>query len=87
MTQHRFYIMQGCKFSDFNLISDFFTSTPLTTIFEISTFEYTWKFLENNFKYQNARNNEFGGTISANYRGFFTISCLLFDIFKGVMAP
>ena len=29
---------QGCKFSDFNLISDFFTTTPLTTIFEISTF-------------------------------------------------
>ena len=31
---------QGCKFSDFNLISAFFTSTPLKTIFEISTFEY-----------------------------------------------
>ena len=44
-------------------------------------------FLENNFKYQNARNNEFGGAISANYRGFFTILCLLFDIFKGGMAP
>ena len=32
-------------------------------------------------------NNEFGGAISANYRGFFTISCLLFDIFRGGMAP
>ena len=32
--------IQGCKFSDFDLISDFFTLTPLTTIFEISTFEY-----------------------------------------------
>ena len=34
------WFKQGCKFSDFNLISDFFTSTPLKTIFEISTFEY-----------------------------------------------
>ena len=34
------YTVQGCKFSDFNLISDFFTLTPLKTIFEISTFEY-----------------------------------------------
>ena len=34
-------------------------------------------FLENYFKYQNARNNEFGGAISANYRGFFTIFTLL----------
>ena len=24
---------QGCKFSDFNLISDFFTLTPLKTVF------------------------------------------------------
>ena len=37
-------------------------------------------FLENNFMYQNAHNNELGGAISANYRGFFSISCLLFDI-------
>ena len=37
-------------------------------------------FLENNFKDQNAHNNEFGGAISASYVGFFTISCLLFDI-------
>ena len=44
-------------------------------------------FLENNFKYQNAHNNDFGGAISANYRGFFTISCLLFDNFRGGMAP
>ena len=44
-------------------------------------------FLENNFKYQNAHNNEFGGAISANYGGFFTISCLLYDIFRGGMAP
>ena len=40
-------------------------------------------FIENNFKYQNAHNNEFGGAISANYGGFFTISCLLYDIFRG----
>ena len=40
-------------------------------------------FLENNFKYQNAHNNELGGAISANYRGFFSISCLLFDILWG----
>ena len=40
-------------------------------------------FLENNFKYRNAHNNEFGGAISANYGGFFTLSCLLFDIFRG----
>ena len=44
-------------------------------------------FLENIFKYQNAHNNEFGGAISANYRGFFSISCLLFDILRGGMAP
>ena len=44
-------------------------------------------FLENNFKYQNAYNNEFGGAISAIYVGFFTISCFLFDIFRGGMAP
>ena len=44
-------------------------------------------FLENNFKYLNARNNEFGGAISANYRGFFSISCLVFDILRGGMAP
>ena len=44
-------------------------------------------FLENNFKYQNTHNNEFGGAISANYGGFFTISCFLFDIFRGGMAP
>ena len=31
-------------------------------------------FLENNFKYQNAHDKEFGGAISANYGGFFTIS-------------
>ena len=40
-------------------------------------------FLENNFKYQNAHNNELGGAISANYRGFFSISCLLFDTIWG----
>ena len=40
-------------------------------------------FLENNFKYQNVHNNEFGGAISANDGGFFTISCFLFDIFRG----
>ena len=46
-------------------------------------------FLENNFKYQNAHNNELGGAISTNYRGFFSISCLLFDILRGGggMAP
>ena len=45
-------------------------------------------FLENNFKYQNANNNEFRGAISANYGGFFTtISCLLFDIFRGGIGP
>ena len=44
-------------------------------------------FLENNFKYQNAHNNELGGAISANYRGFFSISCLVFDILRGGMAP
>ena len=44
-------------------------------------------FLENNFKYQNAYNNEFGGAISAISVGFFTISCFLFDIFRGGMAP
>ena len=44
-------------------------------------------FLENNFKYRNAHNNEFGGAISANYGGFLTISCFLFDIFRGGMAP
>ena len=38
-------------------------------------------FLENDFKYQNAHDNEFGGAISVNYGGFFTISCLPFDIF------
>ena len=41
---------------------------------------YSGIFLENNFKHQNAHNNELGGAISANYRGFFSISCLLFDI-------
>ena len=41
-------------------------------------------FLENNFEYQNAHNNELRGAICANYRGFFSILCLLFDIwFKG----
>ena len=40
-------------------------------------------FLENNFKYRNAHNYEFGGAISANYGGFFTLSCLLFDFFRG----
>ena len=44
-------------------------------------------FLENDFKYQNAHNNEFGGAISANSGGFFIISCLLFDIFRAGMAP
>ena len=44
-------------------------------------------FLENNFKYLNAHNNELGGAISANYRGFFSISCLVFDILRGGMAP
>ena len=44
-------------------------------------------FLENNFEYQNAHYNEFGGAISANYRGCFSISCLLFDIFSAGMAP
>ena len=44
-------------------------------------------FLENNFKYQNAHIDEFGGAIIANYGGFFTISCLLFDIFKAGTAP
>ena len=34
-------------------------------------------FLENNFKYQNAHSNEFGGVNSANYAGFFSLSCLL----------
>ena len=43
-------------------------------------------FLENNFKYLNAHNNELGGAISANYRGFFSISCLVFDILRGGMA-
>ena len=44
-------------------------------------------FLENNFKYQNANNNKFGGAISANYGGFFTLSCLLFDMFRAGIAP
>ena len=44
-------------------------------------------FLENNFKYQNAHNNELGGAISANYRAFFSISCLLFDILRGGNGP
>ena len=44
-------------------------------------------FLENNFKYQNAHNNELGGAISANYGGFFSISCLLFDILRAGMVP
>ena len=44
-------------------------------------------FLENNFKYQNAHNNTFEGAISANYGGFFTISCFLIDIFRGGMVP
>ena len=44
-------------------------------------------FLENDFKYQNAHDNEFGGAISANYGGFFTISCLPFDTFRAGMAP
>ena len=43
---------------------------------------HTGIFLENNFKYRNAHNNEFGWAIFTNYRGFFTISCLLFDIFR-----
>ena len=30
-------------------------------------------FIEKTFKYQNAHNDEFGGDISANYGGFFTI--------------
>ena len=44
-------------------------------------------FLENNYKYLNAHNNELGGAISANYRGFFSISCLIFDILRRGMAP
>ena len=44
-------------------------------------------FQENDFKYQNARDNEFGGAISANYAGFFTISCLLLDTLRAGMAP
>ena len=48
---------------------------------------YSGIFLENNFKYQNSHNNELAGAISANYRGFFPISCLLFDILRGGMAP
>ena len=40
-------------------------------------------FLENNFKYLNAHINELGEAISANYRGFFSISCLVFDILRG----
>ena len=44
-------------------------------------------FLENNFKYQNTHNNELGGAISANYRDFFSISCLQFDVLRGGMAP
>ena len=43
-------------------------------------------FLENDFKYQNAHDNEFGGAISASYGGFFTISCLPFDTFRAGMA-
>ena len=39
-------------------------------------------FLENNFKYQNAHHSELGGAISANYRAFFSISCLLVDILR-----
>ena len=31
---------QGCKFSDFSLISDFFTSTQLKIILEISFVEH-----------------------------------------------
>ena len=49
--------------------------------------ELSGMFLENNLKYQNAHNNEFGGAISANNGGFFIISCFLFDIFRGGMAP
>ena len=30
---------------------------------------------------------ELGGAISANYRGFFSISCLLFDILRGGNGP
>ena len=30
-----------CKFSDFSLISDFFTSTPLKIIFEISCLQHS----------------------------------------------
>ena len=30
---------QGCKFSDYNLISDFFTSTPSKIVFEMSSLE------------------------------------------------
>ena len=44
-------------------------------------------FLEYNFKYQNAHLNEYGGAIIANYGGFFTISSLLFAIFRAGMVP
>ena len=57
------------------------------TEYEIMCVSKAGIFLGNNFKYQNACKSEFGGAISANYRGFFTISCLLFDIFRGGMAP
>ena len=30
---------QGCKFSEFRLVSDFFTLTSLKTIYEISSFD------------------------------------------------
>ena len=32
-------MLQGCELSDFSLISDFFTSTPLKIIFEILSVE------------------------------------------------
>ena len=34
------FIIQGCKFSDFSLISDFFTSTYLKIIFKISSLDH-----------------------------------------------
>ena len=59
----------------------------LHTKMTVTTMHVAGIFLENNFKYQNAHNNELEGAISANYRGFFSISCLLFDILRGGMAP
>ena len=38
---------QGCKFSDFSLISDFLTWTPLQIIFEIPSLEHiSYDFLD-----------------------------------------